>query len=705
MKLDQESEETKMAIDHRIGNKVIKNARREDAAGTRVDPYPYIGIVKNNLDPTRSGRLQVYIPDLGGPPDEPNNWRTVSYASPFQGYTPLTQKSTEKPSTANRFDQVHHTYGMWMVPPDIDVQVIVLFVGGDPLRGYWIACINPHLSHFMTPGLAGTPNVDPTSLTANEKKAYLGANPVNLPTVEFNEYTKDFTNESYYNNNKPVHKIQLGILQTQGLDRDPIRGAISSSSQRESPSHVFGISTPGRPIDDPADNKQNYLENLNNGTVDPKYLFTKTRKGGHQFVMDDGAVLGEDQLVRLRTAGGHQLLMNDTNNIIYIGHADGTSWIEMNAAGAIYVYSRSGYNLRSEGTINLHTDSDFNLNAMGDVKINAGGKFVVNSSTTELLQSTLSVESSDKVSIKAGGELSVDAQGKISLKAGGVFAVEGTSIYQNSGQTVSIPSFKPIQINKLPDTLGQNNNWNIVPGKLSTIVTAAPTHEPYFRGSTEVFFRPTSPGIQPGETWTSKVDAIDQTQNTGVQNPAGDKDLRNQPLAKSTVGNLSKDQMTAYLAQIGKSESGGNYAAVNSLGYVGKYQFGYQALIDGGYVKSSVTSLAQLDNPNSWTGKDGITDKSAWLDNSNVQETAMLGYTQRNYTAMVKNGAITADMPSEEVGGMLATSHLLGAGGAKNWRSGQGGADAFGTTGDTYFNKGKYAVAVLAPKLPAVNAG
>jgi hypothetical protein len=179
-----------MAIDHRIGSKVIKNARREEATGTRVDPYPYIGIVKNNLDPTRSGRLQVYIPDLGGPQDEPNNWRTVSYASPFQGYTPLTEKSSEKPSTANRFETVHHTYGMWMVPPDIGVQVIVLFVGGDPLRGYWLACVNPHLSHFMLPGMAGTPNVDPETLSASEKKAYLSGTAINLPTAEFNEYTK-----------------------------------------------------------------------------------------------------------------------------------------------------------------------------------------------------------------------------------------------------------------------------------------------------------------------------------------------------------------------------------------------------------------------------------------------------------------------------------------------------------------------------------
>jgi len=694
-----------MAIDHRIGSKVIKNARREEAAGTRVDPYPYIGIVKNNLDPTRSGRLQVYIPDLGGPPDEPNNWRTVSYASPFQGYTPVTKNSSTQPSTANRFDQVHHTYGMWMVPPDIGVQVIVLFVGGDPMRGYWLACVNPHLSHFMMPGLAGTPNVDPETLSANEKKAYLGKNPVNVPTVEFNEYTKDFTNESYYNNNKPVHKIQLGILQTQGLDRDPIRGAVSSSSQRESPSHVFGISTPGRPVDDPADDKKNYLNQLSSGTIDPKYLFTKARKGGHQFLMDDGAALGEDQLIRLRTAGGHQLLMNDTNNIIYIGNADGSSWIELNAEGAMSVYTASSLNMRAGGSINLHTDSNFNLNAVGDINISAGGKFAVNSGSTELLQSSISVESKGTIALKAGGDFLVDAQGKISLKASGVFAVEGSAIYQNSGNTVNVPALKPIQINKLPDTQGQNNSWNIVPGALSTIVTVAPSHEPYYRGRTGVFFQPMSSGIQPSTTWSGSVDETKNLTGSGVNNPASIKELRNQPTPTGTVGNLSKDQMTAYLSQIGKSESGGNYNTTNQLGYVGKYQMGYQALIDQGYIKSSVTSNAQLDNPNSWTGKDGVTDKSAWLGNGSVQESAMIAYTKTNYTAMVANGAITADMPPEEVAGMMSVSHLLGAGGANTWRKGGGGADANGTSGADYFQRGKYAVAVLAPQVSAVNAG
>jgi predicted metal-dependent enzyme (double-stranded beta helix superfamily) len=40
--------------------------RHESAAGVRISPGHYVGIVKNNNDPTRSGKLQVYIEELGG---------------------------------------------------------------------------------------------------------------------------------------------------------------------------------------------------------------------------------------------------------------------------------------------------------------------------------------------------------------------------------------------------------------------------------------------------------------------------------------------------------------------------------------------------------------------------------------------------------------------------------------------------------------
>ena len=664
-----------MAIDQRAGTKVIKSLRREEAGASRVDPYPYIGIVKNNLDPTRSGRLQIYIPDLGGDEADQTSWRTVSYSSPFMGYT--TNENIA--DTADTFESVSHSYGMWMVPPDIGVQVIALFIAGDPLRGYWISCVNPNLSHHMIPALAGSPNA-------------IGNKGAPAPVVEFNENRKEnITNSSFYNLPKPIHKRQAEILKVQGLDQDPIRGAISSSSQRETPSHVFGISTPGRPLNDPADDL-NYITKLNSDTLPPEYYKIKSRQGGHTFVMDDGATLGQDRLVRLRTAKGHQILMHDSANTLYIAHADGTSWIELTSDGRVNIYSQGAFSVRSESDINLHSDKNININAANNINLKAGNKIQAESVRTTLLTGSLGVEASGDAEFKTGSRFNVETGASMSLKVGSTYALEASQILNNSGGTVGV---------------GQIKGFVIANKDLNTIVTVAPTHEPFYRGVTPAFFNPenSSSGIEPQATYTGAVDATKNLAGSEVKVPAGTKDLRNQPDATGTVGNLSKDQMTAYLAQIGKSESGGNYDTTNQLGYVGKYQFGYQALIDQGYVKSSVTSNAQLSNPNSWTGKDGITDRSAWLGNGSVQESAMLTYTQTNYTRMVSNGAITADMPPEDVGGMLAASHLLGAGGANTWRKGGGGADANGTTGDTYFQKGKFAISVLAPQVAAVKAG
>jgi len=695
-----------MAIDNRIGNKVIKNARREEATGTRVDPYPYIGIVKNNLDPTRSGRLQVYIPDLGGPEDDSKNWRTVSYASPFMGYTDQVQKSTDRPSTANRFNTVNHTYGMWMVPPDINVQVIVLFVGGDPLRGYWLACVNPNLSHYMVPGLAGTPNLDPDSLTTTERKTYSKGDVV--PVVEFNEFTEDFTNNAFYNNNKPIHTYQYNILVQQGLNKDVVRGAISSSSQRESPSQVFGISTPGRPIDDPADDPQRYLDNLNNGKIDAKYTTIKSRKGGHVFVMDDGATLGEDQLIRLRSSSGHQVLLHDTNSLIYIAHADGDTWVELSADGTVNVYAANGINFRTGGDINLHSDSSININAKDQVNIKSGQQTKIESLKTELNSTSLKFQSEGLTEFKSGGTFRIQSNAKLSLKAGGQIAIDGASLSQQSGASDSVSDVTPFVLNSLFDTSrSSTGQWVAQPNKLSTIVTAAPAHEPYPRSTAGVYFKPSSPGIQPAAAYQGAVDAIKlpETTQSGVQNPAGDKDIRNQPFAREELGGLTKEQMTAYYAQIGKSESGGKYDVVNSIGYAGKYQFGYPALIDTGYVKSSCKSNSQLRNPNNWTGKNGVSSLEDWLSNAAEQESAMENLTKRNYTTLCRIGAVDKSMPPEDVAGMLAVSHLLGPGGAKKYRNGESQTDAYGTTGGAYFNKGKYAVAQLAPKVSAINAG
>lgn len=697
-----------MAVDRRIGTKVVKEMRPESAPTTRVDPYPYIGIVKNNLDPTRTGRLQVWIPDFGGNQDDPANWRTVSHASPFMGTTEAAN------AELNQYDHVQHTYGMWMVPPDIGVQVIVIFIAGDPLRGYWIACVNPDLSRHMMPALAGSSHINTNNLNDQEIKSQLQSG-VSYPAAEFNKFNPSIFGKitSVTAQDKPVHEPQFKILREQGLDRDNTRGAISSSSQRETPSNVFGISTPGRPVKDPAGDPAIRKQVLDGTYTEQNFrLANRTRQGGHTFVMDDGSVLGDDRLIRLRTAQGHQLLMHDTKNTLYIAHADGTSWIELTNEGTINIFATAGFSVRSKGTINLHSDKDININAANNLNMKAGGKFQVDAGSIKTLsETTFNSQAGSTMEFKAAGAYNIDAGGKISIQAGGILALNGSKVTQNSGGGTTVNAIKPITVNQLSDTIkeGPTKLYVEKSGLIKTIVTIAPTHEPFNRNASSVTTvaetTAVTSAIKPTE-YKSNIDATKTVQGTQVKSPATEKELRAQPPCDCTIGNLTSDQLTAYYTQIGKSESGGNYQIVNSIGFVGKYQFGYAALIDLGYVSKACTKNSQLStNPNVWTGKDGIRSLDEFLNNPTVQEQAMCEYTKRNYNTMVRIGAITKEMPPEEAAGMMAVSHLLGAGGAKKWRNGEGGSDAYGTTGDTYFQKGKYAVTVLAPKLPTVNAG
>lgn len=703
-----------MAIDHRVGNKVIKNLRREDAAATRVDPHPYIGIVKNNLDPTRAGRLQVWIPDLGGDPDESANWRTVSYASPFMGTTDITSKYADKPNTDNKFRNVPHTYGMWMVPPDVGVEVIVIFIAGDPLRGYFIACVNSHVSRHMMPGLASSNKIDTLGASADTKKSY--QNGITAPVVEYNEI--DLTarkNPNFVDNPKPIHEQQYSILKTQGLDRDPIRGTITSSSQRESPSNVFGISTPGRPYaDDPADNRDAYLAKVKAGTfTEDDYRYT-TRKGGHTFVMDDGDALGNSQLVRLRTAGGHQIMMNDSpdNNTLYIAHSDGISWVELTPSGAINVFTNNGFNLRSKGSINLHSDRDINLNAANKINMKSGSKFQIDCGSFNMLSTgVVTVGASGTIGLQSDSPVNVDAA-SISMKAAGDIAHTGSLIKQNSGGAQSVKKPKEIQINTLSDvvldaTKGLYNNTS----SLASIVTVAPTHEPFKRNAPAPFATPESAGQQPAATYTPPADSA-KTSGVPIKNPAAEVDLRNQPACDCTMGGqLTAQQMTAFYAEIGKSESGGfdpkkfpdQYHVINTIGFVGKYQFGYTALQDGKYVKMSCGSNSQLNNPNNWTGKDGIDSLEKFLASPAIQEAAMCVYTRSHYKSLCNSGTISTTSSPEEIAGLLAVSHLLGAGGARSWWKGSTKTDAYGTTGEDYFAKGKHAIVVLAPKMATLD--
>ena len=459
-------------------------ANREGAPGQNLDAGPYIGIVKNNLDPARSGKLQVFIPDFGGSDTDPGSWKTVGYASPFFGHTFQPEQANPNPGIANSSAMVEQTYGMWMVPPDVGTEVLCTFVAGDQDRGYWFACVNSNLSHSMWPGNSRAidqwsdekPLSGPVAKgkIAKSLKGYAAGDDMNegpfVPATEFNEQVDESWTETWASRKMPVHEYQAAIYVSQGLDADPIRGAISSSSQRETPSRVFGISTPGRPISEGSANK-----------VDSS---VRSRRGGHSFVMDDGDIAGLDQLIRLRTSAGHQILMNDSAGVVYISNSTGTSWIEMNAAGQVMIYSKGGFAVRSEGDLNLHSDTNVNIQGQ-NVNINANnGKLTSWSQSTEInasdkldLLSTTAMMSGTNTATLAGGTAFLSGTNGVNMA--------GSKCNLNSGSGPVEPiSPNSVALTGLKQPVFVNGRWMKEKGSINTIATVAPTHEPYGRYKT-----------------------------------------------------------------------------------------------------------------------------------------------------------------------------------------------------------------------------
>jgi len=359
--------------DYLKGHASTSKAPGNDTAWSGESAGPYIGVVKNNVDPLRMGRLQVNIPSLSKTNDPiSGNLVTCEYLSPFYGAKDA--RHSIPGSTAYKDSQ--HSYGFWAVPPDIGTRVLVIFAEGKMDQAFWIGCVPEPMTNQMTPGIASSTlthdALDGTFEGADagfqqDKKSKYGT--TNVPSGEVNRTKTGATPQQIANAKRPIHPFAETLLK-QGLSADDIRGNTSSSARRETPSHVFGISTPGR--------KDETTTKVKVGTKDTELQDYVTRKTGHTFVMDDGAVDGTNQLTRLRTASGHQLLMHDTEGVVYLANGSGKAFIEMAKDGTISVYSDGGINLRSGRDFNLHSDMNINFHAKGAINFTSETNVALN---------------------------------------------------------------------------------------------------------------------------------------------------------------------------------------------------------------------------------------------------------------------------------------------------------------------------------------
>lgn len=395
---------------------------------SRVDTSkPCIGVVKENIDEEKMGRLRVWIQGSTAPENDPSGWIWVNYCTPFGG---ATNPDTLGNSVQN-YDDTQKSYGFWATPPDIGNEVIVIFVNGDVRQGFWIGCLFHKNMNHMVPGIS-----EGNAYQSNEQEFVSLENP-GIPVSEYNKLSNN-------PNQRPYYEPLAQGLTNQGLLEDDLRGAGTSSARRESPSKVHGLLTPG----------------------------------GNQLVLDDGE---NSELIRIRTKSGAQILVSETFGHIYVITKDGNSWLEVNNGGFIDLYGSQDISIRSEGSLNLRADKNINMEAGQGINLKSLGsqglKVHAPDGDIDMAAQNARCTIDTNLDLKSGSQFRVRCEEQMSFSTEENINFVGDTITSNTGpgslpDTAQTPSTtSKLDKDTTPDGLVDVN--------IDTILSRVPHHEPW----------------------------------------------------------------------------------------------------------------------------------------------------------------------------------------------------------------------------------
>jgi hypothetical protein len=312
-----------------------------------------------------------------------------------------------------------------------------------------------------------------TTLTTKETPENLKG--VKLPVGEYNKLIETAAKVDPTLFEKPYNKDFTEVLEVQGLLLDEARGTTTASARREAPSMVFGISTPG-PLD-----KRNKSPTSKYGSEGESVDYPYNRLGGTSFVMDDGdanlirathaadgpplyinKVAGEtggdetipqNEHTRIRTRTGHQILLHNSEDLIYISNSRGTAWIELTSDGKIDIYAYDSISVMSQEDINFTAERDFNIDAGRNINMRAQGRYTDGKESENGIDSgRVQIESKFNMNFEVGKDLKttvhnnyhivVDQNMKIATKAdfnlhskANINMLSDTNTYQKSGHS------------------------------------------------------------------------------------------------------------------------------------------------------------------------------------------------------------------------------------------------------------------------------
>jgi len=654
---------------------------KDDRGGANTIPSAVLGIVKDNIDPNRSGRIRVYLKRLdAGNENDPNGWKYVSYLSPFFGSTPNTASSKAEGDYIGN----PQSYGFWATPPDIGTEVVCLFLNGVADAGYYIGCIPGQGMTHMVPAIGSSDSI--IANNSGEADSYGGA--TRLPVGEINNANQKQDNNSILTSQpRPIHSYQAAILNKQGLIRDPDRGTIGSTSVRESPSRVFGISTPGRPIYEGGYDDTTIADAVKDDKIPDKNFKVVSRRGGHSVVLDDGDLQGKDQLVRLRTAGGHMIMMNDSIQSLFIVHTNGQSYIELGREGTIDMYATNSVNIRTQGDLNLHADNDVNIHAAKNFNVNAENiKMESSKETTSFVGTNYKQQVKADLTVKVDSKMSFTSNGDSSFKSAAINYINGSKVNLNTGSSGLVPSdVKQQPLVAHTDTLyDSKKGYAAAPGKLPSIVSRAPAHSPWAAAGQGV-------NVKTDISADSNLPAAPSSSLSAVNNstpavpPAGVS-----PAISATVPNVAavskqidKATTSAMVSQMAvnaatgaakdavASAAGVVNIAGEKIASVGMFGLNPTQLVAAGTLKpgsdtiinagiAAGKSLEAAMPTNLFTGLNGVKSATQFISNPSAQAASAVSLLQKGEAALKSTGIITGLESPTQTAGLVLSSATAG---------------------------------------------
>ena len=437
-----------------------------------------LGTVISTYDPHQMGRLKVACTALG---DDPNDltgedlpW--AMYLSPLGG---MTNSSFLRGPNAGRLTKGPVAYGLWGIPKRGST-VLVCCVDGDPYHRVWIGSVFdqgsvntlPHGRYFYQQNQngSGTPEGPLDSTESPIQPLY------DNQMLAFQR--KDHNYE----------------WRTRGADYSVGGNSSEYVDHSPSPNSDETTSTPFTSEDGNTFNIQNgYAQNriAGEGDTSEDSVYSWTSPGFHSISMDDRP---EACKIKIRSTSGSQIIMDDTNERIYINTAQGKNWIEMDFNGNIDVYGRNismfaeeHINLTANDTIRMFGQNGIHMYTPGKLSIESEGDIGVHGHTDiqMLANGNVSVAADSDINVAAGSDLNVSsgsntvvsANSNLSIISGSDTVLSAKSnLDMSGGSNTKVSGGSDLTLAGNSTTLSGNSNLNMMSGGAATIGASGPVN-------------------------------------------------------------------------------------------------------------------------------------------------------------------------------------------------------------------------------------